>query len=90
MIDFLLASAIASSAPRTFSPVRSAPVLNPVPAASPTSNPPSALPAVPVVYPNRNTPVLSPSTTQPSNKSWSDKVWERYKERQQRITLPNN
>lgn len=81
MIDFLLASVIATAAPRTSSPVYPA---NPAPVVSPTSKPATVLPAVPAVYPSRN----SPSTTQPSNKSWSDKVWERYQDR--RRNLPSN
>lgn len=81
MIEFLLVSAIATSAPRTSPPVRSTPSVNPAPV-SPTSKPASAPPAVPVVYPSR-----TPSPDQP-NKSWFDKTWERYQDRQR--NLPNN
>jgi hypothetical protein len=88
MIDFLLASAIATAAPRTSSPVRFTPPANSAPASSPSSTSAPTLPAVPIVYPNRNPPLLPSPTNQPSNKSWSDKVWERYQDRQR--NLPSN
>jgi len=87
MIDFLLASAIATAAPRTSSPVRSTPPANSAPASTPSSTSAPTLPAVPIVYPNRNPPLLPSPTNQP-NKSWSDKVWERYQDRQR--NLPSN
>lgn len=83
MIEFLLASAIATAAPRISPPVRSTPPVNSAPVLSPTSKPASAPPAVPVVYPSRSP---SPPAAQP-NKSWFDKTWERYQDRQR--NLPN-
>ncbi len=84
MIDFLLTSFIATNAPRISSPPSASPVNLPV---RPVSSPAPALPSVPIVYPNRNNQPSSP-TVQPSNKSWSDKVWEKYQDRQR--NLPSN
>jgi hypothetical protein len=84
MIDFLLTSFIATNAPRISSPPSSPSVNRP---ARPVSSPSPALPSVPIVYPNRNNQPSSP-TSQPSNKSWSDKVWEKYQDRQR--NLPSN
>jgi hypothetical protein len=79
MIDLLLTSVIATNAPR-ISP--STTVNRP---ASSSSTPAPTLPSVPVVYPNRNNSPSPSSTTQPSTKSWADKVWERYQNRQRSL-----
>ncbi len=82
MIDFLLTSLIATNAPRISSPPFPS-LVNPVPL-SPTSSP-APVPSVPIVYPNRNNSPSPSSTTQPSSKSWADKVWERYQNRQRSL-----
>jgi len=82
MIDFLLTSLIATNAPRISSSPPPPPV-NPV-FVNPTSSP-APVPSVPIVYPNRNNLPSSTPTPQPSNKSWSDKVWERYQNRQRSL-----
>jgi hypothetical protein len=79
MIDFLLSSLIATNLPRISSPP-APPTVNRA-----LSTPAPALPSVPVVYPNRNLPSSVSPTTQPSNKSWSDKVWERYQNRKRSL-----
>jgi hypothetical protein len=79
MIDFLLSSLIATNPPRISSPTP-APTVNRAP-----STPAPVLPSVPIVYPNRNLPSSVSPTTEPSNKSWSDKVWERYQNRRHRL-----
>jgi len=78
MINFLLSSLIATNPPRISSP-SPAPTVNRAP-----STPAPVLPSVPVVYPNRNLPSVSPAT-QPSNTSWLDKVWERYQNRKRNL-----
>jgi hypothetical protein len=87
MINFLLASVLATAAPRTSPPVRSTSPVNSVPASKPSPTVAPTLPAVPIVYPNRNVPLSPSPTTQPSTSSWSDKVWERYQDRQRSLPL---